>query len=60
MEPHSQQLPLTKAGFLHPSHARRAQFALAHQGDSAEEENEAPQQQQQQDEKAEEDVEMEM
>jgi hypothetical protein len=34
MNPQSQKLPLTKAGFLHPSHAQQAQFTLAHQGDN--------------------------
>ncbi|CAD6585411.1 MAG: hypothetical protein CYPHOPRED_003074 [Cyphobasidiales sp. Tagirdzhanova-0007] len=32
LSPVSQNVPLTKEGFLHPSHAEQAQFTLAHQG----------------------------
>ena len=63
LQPVNQNIPLTSEGFLHPSHAKQAQFALAHQASTPLSEEAKPVQQQQKQEQPEEandDEEMEM
>lgn len=66
LSPSSQQVPLTSAGFLHPSHAANAQFQLAHQsggveggaGSQEQDENTSKQSEQQQTQQEDEEMEM--